>query len=322
MFNQVALAAALFSSIFILSLGVLVWYHRRHSATNIIFLSFCFAVSLYTIINYLSFSAESTWALLLVRLTIFSAVPHTVLFFLFVRTFPSDVFNLDNRHLILILFLTLCAMILCVTPFVFKEIIIQSNGLPPVPVVRGGMGIVMFVIVGGALLGIVEYFRKFKTLHDRFDRQHLKLIGSGFLITLILLIIFNLFGPVIFHVTTTIPFSPIFILPFILLSGYAVLRNNALGVKVIYTEFFVLFILDLFIIEALLETKLIVKIIKLVFSLGAGFLGFLLVRSVYKEVKQREKVTELANSLKTANLRLQELDRQKTDFLSIAAHQK
>jgi signal transduction histidine kinase len=38
-------------------------------------------------------------------------------------------------------------------------------------------------------------------------------------------------------------------------------------------------------------------------------------------VKQREKITELAKSLESANIRLQELDRQKTDFLSIAAHQ-
>ncbi|OGH76887.1 MAG: hypothetical protein A2469_03920 [Candidatus Magasanikbacteria bacterium RIFOXYC2_FULL_40_16] len=39
------------------------------------------------------------------------------------------------------------------------------------------------------------------------------------------------------------------------------------------------------------------------------------------EVKQREKLSKLAQSLEVANLRLQELDKQKTEFLSIASHQ-
>jgi len=49
--------------------------------------------------------------------------------------------------------------------------------------------------------------------------------------------------------------------------------------------------------------------------------GVMLVRSVREEVTRRKEVTKLAKSLEQANLRLQELDRQKTEFLSIASHQ-
>jgi signal transduction histidine kinase len=49
--------------------------------------------------------------------------------------------------------------------------------------------------------------------------------------------------------------------------------------------------------------------------------GYFLVRSVKKEIKQREEIELLAYSLEKANVRLKELDKQKSEFVSIASHQ-
>ena len=49
--------------------------------------------------------------------------------------------------------------------------------------------------------------------------------------------------------------------------------------------------------------------------------GLFLVHSVKKEIKQKENLEKLSNELQKMNLRLQEVDRQKTEFLSIASHQ-
>jgi len=49
--------------------------------------------------------------------------------------------------------------------------------------------------------------------------------------------------------------------------------------------------------------------------------GYVLIKSVHQETKRREEITQLAHDLESANIRLQELDRQKTEFLSIASHQ-
>lgn len=62
----------------------------------------------------------------------------------------------------------------------------------------------------------------------------------------------------------------------------------------------------------------VVIIINLLFF---GILGYRLIISVRKEVKQREEIEKLALNLEKANTRLQALDKQKSEFVSIASHQ-
>jgi signal transduction histidine kinase len=50
-------------------------------------------------------------------------------------------------------------------------------------------------------------------------------------------------------------------------------------------------------------------------------IGFMLIRSVKKEIKQREKIESLAGTLEKANARLQQMDKLKSEFVSIASHQ-
>ncbi|MCW1888636.1 MAG: HAMP domain-containing histidine kinase [Candidatus Moranbacteria bacterium] len=49
--------------------------------------------------------------------------------------------------------------------------------------------------------------------------------------------------------------------------------------------------------------------------------GYFLIRSVKKEVERKEELEKLSRSLAVANDRLEELDKQKSEFISIASHQ-
>ena len=54
---------------------------------------------------------------------------------------------------------------------------------------------------------------------------------------------------------------------------------------------------------------------------AAVILGFMLIRSIQRTVKQKEEIEKLAQKLEKANERLRELDKMKSEFVSIASHQ-
>ena len=108
---------------------------------------------------------------------------------------------------------------------------------------------------------------------------------------------------------------------YVVLTVYSIMKYGFLNFRVIAVEIFVGVILIIFFVETLFTnstTEFLLRLIGL--SLTALF-GVVLVRSVRQEVERREEIAKLASSLERANLRLQELDRQKTEFLSIASHQ-
>ncbi len=121
-----------------------------------------------------------------------------------------------------------------------------------------------------------------------------------------------------------IPIYPIIFLcgiPFVLFLAYAIIKYNALDIKTIYSEVIItllnlVILAEIFFSKSKLEffLRILVLLIVLIFS-------FILINSVHKEIQRREELLQLTHSLERANLRLQELDRQKTEFLSIASHQ-
>ena len=124
-----------------------------------------------------------------------------------------------------------------------------------------------------------------------------------------------------YHIDTKFPFAYVSGLIFPVMLFYAVSRHHLLGKKAVATEvliglaeFFV--VMDIFFSSSLRDV-----LVRVIFAIVVAVIGVLLIRSVRKEIKRREEITKLADSLETANLRLQELDKQKTEFLSIASHQ-
>lgn len=106
-----------------------------------------------------------------------------------------------------------------------------------------------------------------------------------------------------------------------IMAVYAIMRYDLLNARVVVAEIFTGALLILSFINVLLSEKQTEFIFNIVILMIMTVFGVMLVRSVRQEVKRREEVTKLAKSLEQANLRLKELDQQKTEFLSIASHQ-
>lgn len=102
---------------------------------------------------------------------------------------------------------------------------------------------------------------------------------------------------------------------------YAIFKHRLFDVKIIATEILIVALWVLIFIRTLLSGTIEEMGVNAILLISTFIIGLLLIRSVSKEVEQREHIEALANNLEHANTRLKALDRQKTEFLGIAAHQ-
>jgi signal transduction histidine kinase len=126
------------------------------------------------------------------------------------------------------------------------------------------------------------------------------------------------FFPQLFNI---FPFGNYFTSFYILLISYSIYKHGLFNIKVLTTELFISFILIVQIIDLFLSGSLAILIPRFFIMLATALLGTLLTKNVMKEVESRKKNEQLARYLANANARLRELDRQKTEFVSIASHQ-
>lgn len=103
--------------------------------------------------------------------------------------------------------------------------------------------------------------------------------------------------------------------------GYAILRLRLFDIRVVTAQGLVL-LLWLFVgLRFALSLSQKEFFLNGVLFAAVLLLGVFLVRSVGKEVEGREKIERLAADLEAANKKLKELDRRKSEFLSLASHQ-
>ncbi|MDP3800122.1 MAG: ATP-binding protein [bacterium] len=113
----------------------------------------------------------------------------------------------------------------------------------------------------------------------------------------------------------------VFMVFLVLFSGYAVVKHHLFNIKVIATELLTfiiwIFLLIRFVSSATLTDRIIDGTI-LTLTIVAGTF---LIKSVIREVEQREKLEKMSIQLAVANDELKRVDEAKSEFLSIVSHQ-
>lgn len=102
---------------------------------------------------------------------------------------------------------------------------------------------------------------------------------------------------------------------------YTIVRFKTFDIQVFLTQILMFVIVSINasqLFYVISKTNLILTFVNVVLS---TIFGLILVNSVKKEIIQREKIEKLAKNLQTANSRLQVLDQQKSEFVSLASHQ-
>lgn len=302
-------------------LGFIVYFNNRESATNKAFLAFSLVSVVWGILNFASYQVSSPEvSLWLWRLVIFSAVWFCFGIFHLATVFPKPQVSQTRVYRFILIPLVALSSLMTLTPLVFAQLTsIPAPGV--VPVIENGplipvFGLTVALLVLGAVYRFVKKMRKATGAL----RQQYFLIMLGTFVTFALLIVFNYVLPTNFRIFAFIPFGAVFIFPFIAANAYAIYEYRLFNVKVIATQLLA-FLLT---VVTLLQVFFSAELLEVVFRVSTFVLvlvaSIFLVQSVMREVEQREEIERLAENLKVANEKLKELDKLKSQFLSIASH--
>ena len=305
-----------------LILGVGIFLSKRRSATNIAFLLFVLATVGYSIINYLSYqSTDPNFELWIIRFTLFFACFHAASFLMLMAVFPAADFTVSRKFLWILGITTICIAGLTLSPLVFARLIVvpTSNIVQPIP----GFGIALFglFIVFCILAGIWSLVTKIKNATDHNEKIQFAYLFVGFILMFGFIIIFNFLLPSFFKDSRFVPLAPVFIFIFIACTAYAIFKHHLLDVKVIGTEVLA-FLLTVATFSEIIFSQSLVEVL---FRVGEFILvlifSLLLIKSVLREVEQREELERLNSQIQEKNAQLEELSRFKSELLSLASHQ-
>ena len=251
------------------------------------------------------------------RLSIFFAAPVSASLLLLALTIPSEKLLISKRVLLSIIALTILMMLINISPFAFIGTDINASR-SPIP----GPGLAPFGIISTLFSIFAVYFLVKKAVaKESIERAQVRTVLAGMLVMLFLVIGTILIPITLFESGVFLPFVPLYVLIFLGTTAYAITKYQLFNIKIIVTEaltFVIWLVLFAKIFGEESTNAQIIDGLVLVFTI---IFGYFLIQSVRKEVEQREYIQILANDLSRANDRLRELDRQKSEFVSIASHQ-
>jgi len=271
--------------------------------TILIWSDFSYLGSISPSVELAQFLYKINWAAVAMFLAFF--------FYFFVVYFLNKGKFVSKLGLAIFIFSIFLAMATLLTDLVIAGAVQKDWGME---VVFGPLSIV-FYLYSALVAGMVIYFslQSYKKLEIDMRRK-LKYFLAGVFSFIIANIIFNI-GSQLFFTSVQYQFlgdfSAIFLLGF---TAYAIVKHELFDIKVIATEALT------FIVWLILLSKLFISqsteqfLVDLTAFLLTVIFGIMLIRSVSREVKQKERLEEL-------NQKLQELDEQKDEFINVAAHE-
>ncbi len=295
-------------------LGVVILSRGIKNTLNILFGMLTFSVSFWciSVIGFYSpnFPLETKWT----AWTHLFALLISYIFFFFSTRFPS---KMRIRKLI---YFIAFILFFVVVYLLFYSNIIVGNTIDFKYEVNFGYYIYALIISFFFLSGYYTFALQYRNQSEHVKKNQIKYIFLGSFLSSIPAIITNLLLPAIgiFNYTWLGPIFTVFLVGSIFI---AIFRFHLFNIKVIITEIISIFIISVLTIEMFLAQSVISLLTKTFVLMLFTVLSYFLIRSVYKEVEAKEENFKLAANLSKANAKLRALDRQKSEFLSIASHQ-
>jgi len=176
-----------------------------------------------------------------------------------------------------------------------------------------GKSIFYGIVILFTVLSAYQIFRKYFKL-CKTEKLKVQYFLIGIFIFIAMNLVFNVFLPLYqksIQYWQLGNYSAIFLLGF---TAYAIVKQGLFGIKVVLTEILVGVIAILLLVNMIGSKSIFEYAWKGTLFVAFLVSGYLLIKSVIREIKLRENLQE-------AYQRLEELDKAKTEFISIASHQ-
>lgn len=213
------------------AMGLVVFVFNKQSATNKFFFYLCLSIASWIIATYLSLHATAIdVALFWTRAVMLTATAQSLFVYLLVITFPDHRQPLKSARYHLLLVIGVAVGIITMSPYLFTGLTTAADGsYSPTP----GPGFAAFLpyALGLVFSGLFVLIKKY--LSSRGTRRHqifLLLLGLGLMFGLI--IVFNLFLPLLNSTNEGIALSPLFTVIFVGFTTYAIVTQHLFDIRV------------------------------------------------------------------------------------------
>lgn len=289
-------------------LGFTAFMSDSRSTTTRSFFFFTIAGTIWSLLNYAFYHiADPDIALNIMRTVICVAVWFVLFLFQFLYAFPETSIIYPSWYRFIAVPAAASVSIVTLTPLVFVRVTaLASDGT--ITGIENGPGIYLFVATVTALIfgGLWMFVRKRRRAPLEGQSVYTP-VSWGLFTTFVLIITFNLLLPAFFNNPGFIRYSALFILPTVIGAAYAIRVHHLFNVKVFSSALLVFLLAVISFGEIIFSSSFILVLFRTsVFVLVLVF-GINLIRSVIREVEQREKIQRLAGELQETNERQETL---------------
>jgi len=193
------------------------------------FVNFSLALILWVIVNYCAITyITQGYSIWFVRGVMALAVLQTYFFFVFVYSFPNEK-PLPRKLRFIFSFIALVSSAFSMTPFVISKVGLVNGQVNTV--FRPGIAFFTIVVASFIIPGLVILIRRFQKKQG-IERLQIGYTALGFGLMFFCMVTFNFLMVVIAQNANYIQYGPVFALPFVLTTAYAMIRYRFLDIRI------------------------------------------------------------------------------------------
>jgi len=302
----------LISKIFILLIDIIgiwlafwIYFANRKSRVNqLFFLLTIFILLWISFAHFANLSSETHQAILWTKLTFLAVFAFFISMYFFVNFFPREEKQPPLLSGAVVSIGVIFSLISVFTDLLVKDVAIREWGVLPIwgkgqIYMYGIIAILTFLILG---ILLKKYFRL-----SSVEKLKVQYFLIGIFIFAVMNLIFNIF---LTPKYTDFPYylfgnySAIFFLSF---TGYAIVKQELFGIRVVLTQALVGVIAIVLLAQAVTAINWLEFGWKFLIFLAFLYFGYFLIKSVILEIQRRQEI--------------EKIDKAKSEFISIASHQ-